>query len=111
MRTKHTFEMPQPILVVRGDFGDGVVDLVADKLAVIARHTREPVLSVRVWLRRNPDPAVAQPVVVYANVDVNGRLLQASAAERTLRDAVDRLVARLVRQVDDGQDKRRPHHR
>lgn len=106
MRTKHEVDLPEPILTVRGDFGDGLAELVTGRLAVITRHAHEPVLAIRVDLCRHHDPAVAIPVAAKANVDFNGRQLHAAATGRTARDAVDRMVDRLIRQMDD-----RPHAR
>lgn len=93
--------LPEPVLTTRGEFGDGLAELVTTKLAVIARHAHEPVLSIRVDVDRHADPAVPCPVDVRANVDVNGSPVVATASGRTARDAVDLLVARLVRQLDD----------
>jgi ribosome-associated translation inhibitor RaiA len=100
----HIAKLPEPILTTRGEFGDGLAELVATKLAVIARHAHDPVLSIRVEVDRHTDPAVPLPVDVRANVDVNGTPVVATASGRTARDAVDVLVDRLVRQMDD-----RPH--
>ena len=99
--------LPQPILTTRGEFGDGLTELVTVKLAVLARHAHEPVLSIRVEVDRHADPAVALPVDVRANVDVNGTPVVATASGRTARDAVDVLVGRLIRQLDDRQRTRR----
>ncbi len=101
--------MPQPVLTVRGEFGDGLTDLVTEKLAVVARHAHQPVLAVRVELDRHPDPAVARPVAAKASVDLNGRQVHAEATARTARDAVDRMVERVVRQLDGRP--RAPHRR
>jgi ribosome-associated translation inhibitor RaiA len=106
MRTKHVVELPAPILTVRGEFGDGLAELVTRKLAVITRHAHEPVLAIRVDLCRHHEPDVVTQVATKANVDFNGRQLHAAATGRTARDAVDRMVDRLVRQMDD-----RPHAR
>jgi ribosome-associated translation inhibitor RaiA len=104
---KTAVELPEPILTVRGDFGDGLAELVTRKLAAIARHAHEPVLAIRVELYRHHDPAIALPVAAKANVDVNGRQVHAAATGRTARDAMDRTVDRLVRQMDDRPHKRR----
>jgi ribosome-associated translation inhibitor RaiA len=94
-------QMPQPILTVRGDFGDGLDELVADKLAVVARHAHHPVLAVHIELDRHLDPAVGEPVAAKVNIDLNGRLVHAEATARTARDAVSRMVDKVVRQLDD----------
>ena len=94
-------ELPEPILTTRGEFGDGLVELVTGKLAAIARHAHEPVLSIRVDLDRHTDPAVALPVEVRVAVDVNGHVVHAAATGRHARDAIDVVVGRLIRQLDD----------
>jgi ribosome-associated translation inhibitor RaiA len=96
-------ELPEPILTTRGEFGDGLPELVTTKLAVLARHAHEPVLAIRVEFDRHADPA-GRPVRAQADVDVNGRHVHAAATAGTARDAVDLLVPKLVRQMDD-----RPH--
>ncbi|MPZ78964.1 MAG: hypothetical protein GEV28_00575 [Actinophytocola sp.] len=98
--------MPEPILTVRGDFGEGLAELVANKLVAIARHAHEPVLAIRVELDRHADPAVTRPVAARVNVDFNGRQVHAAATRRTARDAVAETVDRVIRQMDD-----RPHVR
>ena len=107
MRTNEIIAMPQPVLTVRGEFGDGLADLVAKKLAVVARHAHRPVLAVRVELERHPDPEVARPVAAKASVDLNGTQVHAEATARTAREAVNRMVERMVRQLDDRP--RAPH--
>ena len=104
-------ELPKPIVTTRGEFGDGLADLVTAKLTPIAKHAHEPVLAIRVELERHVDPAVAHPVGVRADVNVNGRHVHAGATARTVRDAIDSLVSRLVRQLDDrprDRGRRRP---
>jgi ribosome-associated translation inhibitor RaiA len=102
-------QMPQPVLTVRGEFGGGLDELVAEKLAVVARHSHHPVLAVHIGLDRHPDPAVAEPVVAKANIDLNGRHVHAEATARTVQDALGRLMDKVVRQLDDRP--RRPRSR
>ena len=104
-------ELPEPILTTRGEFGDGLAEVLTTKLAAIAKHAHEPVLTIRVELERHADPAVALPVGARADIDINGRHVHAGATALTARDAIDTLVDRLVRQMDDrprGRGRRRP---
>ena len=103
-------DLPEPILTTRGDFGAGLVELVTGKLAAIARHAHQPVLSIRVELDRHADPAVSLPVEVRAAVDVNGHPVHATATGRSARDAVDVVVGRLIRQLDDAAPARNRRH-
>ena len=86
----------------------GIVPETARELAVakvrsVLGHVTRPVLSARVTLTMSADPAVAHPAAAQASIDVNGRIVRAEAAGRTMRDAVelmaDRLRARLRRAV------------
>lgn len=104
-----TAALPEPTLVVRGEFGEGLADLVADKTAAIAAYTREPVLSIRVALDRLPDPGVTLAVAARVTVDVNGRTVHASAIARTASDAMDLAIDRVTRKMAD--QPRRPRRR
>jgi len=81
----------------------GIVPETARELAVakvrsVLGHVTRPVLSARVTLTM-----VARPAAAQATIDVNGRIVRAEAAGRTMRDAIelmaDRLRARLRRAV------------
>ena len=73
------------------------------KVRSVLGHVRRPVLSARVTLTMSADPAVARPAAAQATIDVNGRIVRAEAAGRTMRDAIelmaDRLRARLRRTI------------
>jgi ribosome-associated translation inhibitor RaiA len=73
------------------------------KVRAVLAHVTRPVLSARVTLTMSADPAVARPAVAQATIDVNGRIVRAEAAGRTMRDAIelmaDRLRGRLRRAV------------
>lgn len=106
MRTK-PITLPTPRLVVDGDFGVDVDALVTAKLARLTRHAGRPILDIRVQLIRHPHPTGEQPVEVEVNLDLNGRMVRAEAAAQGARDALDRVVDRLVRQLEE----RPAHHR
>jgi ribosomal subunit interface protein len=100
MRTK-PITLPTPRLVVDGAFGVDVAELVTAKLARLTRHVSRPILDIRVRLLRHPRPADSPRVVVEINLDLNGRAIRAEAGANGVRDALDRVVDRLVRQLDD----------
>lgn len=93
--------MPRPVVTARGEFGDGLDELVTRKMAQVGRHAHRPVLAVRVHFDRHLDPAVSRPVAVTVNVDVNGTVVHAEATAGTARAALDRVVDRVLRQLDD----------
>jgi ribosomal subunit interface protein len=103
MSTKRVI-LPAPRLVVRGEFGVGVEDVVVRKLAHLERHAREPVLDVHVLLTRSEQATDGRGVCVAVALDLNGRAVRAEAEAPGLLDALDQTVARLARQLDD-----RPH--
>jgi hypothetical protein len=107
MRTNEDFESPEPILTVRGDFGDGLSDMVANKVTAIARYAHAPVLAIRVGLDRLADPAVTRPVAARVTVDLPGRKVHSSAIASTARDAMDLAVGRVTDQLDDRPATRR----
>jgi ribosome-associated translation inhibitor RaiA len=78
-------------------------ELAVAKVRSVLRHVTRPVLSARVTLTMSADPAVARPAAAQATIDVNGRIVRAEAAGRTMRDAIelmaDRLRTRLRRTV------------
>ncbi len=68
-------------------------------VAELSRRTGRPVTHARVRLTRHGDLAVDRPVVAQANVDVDGRMVRAQADGTTAREAIDRLQARLRRNL------------
>ncbi|HET6502898.1 MAG TPA: HPF/RaiA family ribosome-associated protein [Amycolatopsis sp.] len=75
-------------------------DYAREKISKLAHLAHRPVLSARVKLSRHGNPAVAQPVVAQANLNVNGWLVRAQAEGITAREAIDRLEARLRRRLE-----------
>ena len=73
--------------------------LAVAKVRSVLRHVTRPVLSARVTLTMSADPAVARPAVAQATIDVNGRIVRAEAAGRTMRDAIELMADRLRRIV------------
>jgi ribosome-associated translation inhibitor RaiA len=86
-------------VLTRGEF-PGAAEYARRKIGGLGRLTHQRVLFARVKLTKHPDPAVQWPVVAQANVDVNGRLVRAQVEGYTLRDAVDRLEARLRHKLE-----------
>lgn len=63
-------------------------------------HASEAILSTHVHLTRHKDRAVAQPFVASATVDMNGRIVHATATAASEHDAIDLLADRVRRQLD-----------
>ncbi|MGD1253905.1 HPF/RaiA family ribosome-associated protein [Mycobacterium seoulense] len=78
----------------------GAEDYARTKIGELGHLTHEPVLHAHVRLSEHGDPAVARRVVAQASLDVNGRPVRAQVEGVTAREAIDRLEARLRRQLE-----------
>jgi len=85
----------------RGAVPEGAVIFAVHRVSSLLRMASEPVLFARVKLTMTADPAVERPAIAQVSVDLNGRLIRAQAAGKTMREAVehacDRLRIRLER--------------
>ncbi|WP_436498344.1 ribosome hibernation promotion factor [Actinokineospora sp. HUAS TT18] len=98
-KTTWPAEVPAPTVVVRGVLGIGIDEYAEAKVTAVLRRAHGPVRHVRITVTRRPDPAVAEPLVAMAHVDVGGVVLHAHATAETAHTAVDRLAHRLSHQV------------
>lgn len=78
----------------------GADEYARTKIGELGHLSHEPVLYAHVKLSEHGDPAVARRVIAQANLDVNGRLVRAHVEGVTAREAIDRLEARLRRQLE-----------
>lgn len=88
----------------------GIEDYVREKIGSLGRLTHQPVLHARVRLSKHADPAVARPVIVQANLDVNGRFVRAQVQGENAREAVDLLEARLWRRLEKLKNRSERRH-
>ncbi len=80
----------------RGAVPEGAASLAVQQVgALLAEAASEPVLFARIKLDMSADPAVARPAVAQVNIDLNGRLVRAQAAGKTMREAIHQVCARL----------------
>ena len=86
---------------VSSSIGSDAASYARERVAKALARCGEPILSARVRITRHRDPAVAQPVVVQVNVDVNGRLITAEATGKTSHEAIDFVEERLSRRLAD----------
>ncbi|MGV0849864.1 sigma 54 modulation/S30EA ribosomal C-terminal domain-containing protein [Mycolicibacterium phlei] len=87
------------IVTVRGHL-PGAAEYARDQIAALLKQTGRPVLQARVKLTRHGEPDT-HPVIAQANLDVDGRLVRAQVEGHNVREAVDRLEARLKRRLHD----------
>lgn len=110
MRNKRRPVKDFDVEVITRDEIPGVADYARRKISGLGRFSHQPVLYARVKLTQLPDPAVERPMIAQANVDVNGQLVRAHAAAATAREAIDRLEARLRRQLEHFADGLEARH-
>jgi ribosome-associated translation inhibitor RaiA len=87
-------------MAIHGAVPAGMRELATEKLGKALRHASEPVLQAQVALIMSADPAVGQPAVARASVDLNGHAVRAAAAGPTMREAIDRMAGRLRARLD-----------
>lgn len=100
MRTTGITVTPDVRVTVRGDIPPALADRAGKKVARLFGFAHRPVLAASVRLSRHGNPAMDRPVIAQANLDVNGTPLRAQVAAPTAEDAIDRLEAKLRRQLE-----------
>ncbi|PQE00304.1 hypothetical protein CYL16_11765 [Mycobacterium sp. EPG1] len=86
-------------VTTHGEF-PGADEYAQAKIGGLARLAKRPVTRARVRLTRHGDPAVTQPVVGQANLEVGGRPVRAQVTADSAREAVDALESRLRRRLE-----------
>jgi hypothetical protein len=95
MRTNGSFELSAPTLAVRGEFGDGLSDMVAEKVAGSPARARTGVGDPRV-ARPAGRAGVTRPVAARVTVELTARKVHSSAFVSTARDAMDLAIGRVL---------------
>lgn len=85
--------------VTHGRVPAELVEYARYKVLQACRHSRQPILHVRLRLTARADPPVSRPARAQANLDVNGRLLRGQVTASSLREAIDLLEDRLRHQL------------
>ena len=91
-------------VTVRGNL-PGADEYARTKIEDLHRFLHRPLLHAHVKLTRPGAPALERPVIAQANLDLDGRLVRAESEGETARDAIDRLVERLRRQLRRAADR------
>jgi ribosome hibernation promoting factor len=87
------------------EVNDSIRSYAERKLRKLDRQLGEST-QVEVELAVEKNPSIAESQVAEATVWVKGRTLRAREASRDMRAAIDELVDKLIRQVNDSRDKR-----
>jgi ribosome-associated translation inhibitor RaiA len=93
-------QLVEPAVEIKGRVTDDERAYAREKLAYVARLAPARILSERLRLHHEPDPARARPAIAEATLDVNGRPIRAHVAAPTMREAIDLLEARLRRRLE-----------
>lgn len=102
---------PPPVeLVARDPRAAAARGYAAQKVRRVIEAIGEPVLHARVKLSMAADPAVERPARAEAALDVNGQMVRAQVAGRTLHEAVDLLEPRLRRRALHAAERVRTLH-
>jgi sigma 54 modulation/S30EA-like ribosomal protein len=79
----------------QGPVPEDMAGFAVHRVSSLLHLASEPVLFARVKLIMAADPAVERPAITQVSVDLNGRLVRAQAAGRTMREAVEHACGRL----------------
>ena len=99
------------IVTTKGEVSEAAREYAAEKLARLHQHAHGQVLLTRVKLTRADGWAVERDAIAEAAVDVDGRLVRGQVAARRFEEAVDLLVDRMIRQLDQAAAKARTRER
>jgi Sigma 54 modulation/S30EA ribosomal protein C terminus len=97
---------PTLALSTRGDVGQDAKAAAEEVVRHVVDRLEEPVLFARVKLGHEPDPARLRPAVAEAALDVDGDLVRAHVAARTMPEALDVLARRLADQLEHRAKRR-----
>jgi len=100
MNAPHAATLPIEVQVT-GETSPGISEYLEERVRSVLRYAPRPVLHARARLTRLGNPALAQPVIAQANLDVNGQLVRAQVSGSTAHETVDLLRDRLQRQLED----------
>ncbi|MFI7115361.1 sigma 54 modulation/S30EA ribosomal C-terminal domain-containing protein [Amycolatopsis sp. NPDC049868] len=100
MRVNGTTVTPEVRVTVRGEIPVEAAGRAGKKVARLFRFAPRPVLAASVRLSRNENRSVECPVVAQAGFDVSGRPVRAQVTAPNAEEAIDRLCARLRRQLE-----------
>lgn len=108
--TSPASRVPPPVVEFHGAIAGDLAEYAREKVLQALEHGVHPIGPARLRVVRHDDPARDRPVVASAHVDLAGRRLHVHVVAAEPREAVDLLVDRLRRQVDDVHARRQPRH-
>lgn len=101
----------QVIVTTKGEVSEAAKAYAAGKVARLHQHAHGPVLLTRVKLSYAEGRGVERNAIAEAALDVDGRLVRGQVAAHRIEEAVDLLVDRMIRQLDQAAAKARTRER
>ncbi len=97
-------------VTTRGEVDERSRDRARRKLGELERLAGGAVITARVVLTREANPTIPLPARAEAELDVDGRLIQARAVAASMQSAVDEVADRLRRQLRRNAEMKRTRH-
>ncbi|HEY8058611.1 MAG TPA: HPF/RaiA family ribosome-associated protein, partial [Acidimicrobiales bacterium] len=101
----------QLIVTTKGEVSEAARAYAAGKVERLHQHAHGPVLLTRVKLTYAEGQEVERNAIAEAALDVDGRLVRGQVAAHRIEEAVDLLVDRMIRQLDQAAAKARTRER
>jgi ribosome-associated translation inhibitor RaiA len=101
----------QVIVTTKGEVSEAAKAYAAGKVARLHQHAHGSVLLTRVKLTHAEGQDVERSAIAEATLDVDGRLVRGQVAAYRIEEAVDLLVDRMIRQLDQAAAKARTRER
>jgi ribosome-associated translation inhibitor RaiA len=101
----------QVIVTTKGEVSEAARAYAAGKVERLHQHAHGPVLLTRVKLTYAEGQDVERNAIAEAALDVDGRLVRGQVAAHRIEEAVDLLVDRMIRQLDQAAAKARTRER
>jgi ribosomal subunit interface protein len=108
---RHTLSPVTIDVVVRGPVLDRDAVFARSKVEHVIHYSNHPVLTAKVVLTAEENPALERPARVEASLDVNGTQVRAHAIAADMIGALDLLEDRLRQNLVQFQDRERTRHR
>src|SRR5262245_54821636 len=97
----------QVIVTTKGEVSEAAKAYAASKVSRLVQHARKPVLLARIKLSMADGQDHEQRAIAEASLDVSGRIVRGQVAAHRVEEAVDLLVDRMIRLLDQAADKAR----
>lgn len=101
----------QVIVTTKGEVSEAAREYAAGKVPRLHQHAHGPVLMTRIKLTQAEGQDVERNAIAEAAMDVGGRLVRGQVAAHRIDEAVDLLVDRMIRQLDQAAAKARSRER